>query len=79
MSIHSSLKSSKSGGGNRNVWTRVERLAALKKAGRWQDGQRVEGLPKVRTAFKSKGVKKKKEEAPADAKPAAAKPAAPKK
>lgn len=78
MSIHSSLKSSKSGGGNRNVWTRVERLAALKKAGRWQDGQRVEGLPKVRTSFKAKGVKKKKDDA-ADAKPAAGKAAAPKK
>jgi small basic protein (TIGR04137 family) len=65
MSIHSSLKSSKSGGGSRNVWTRVERLAALKKAGRWQDGQRVEGLPKVRTAFKAKA--KKKADAPAAA------------
>jgi len=71
MSIHSSLKSSKSGGGSRNVWTRVERLAALKKAGRWQDGQRVEGLPKVRTAFKAKA--KKKADAPAgDAKAAPA-------
>ncbi len=79
MSIHSSLKSSNSGGGQRNVWTRVERLAALKKAGRWQDGQRVVGLPKVRTAFKAKGAKKKKEETAADAKPAAAKAAAPKK
>ncbi len=65
MSIHSSLKSSKSGGGSRNVWTRVERLAALKKAGRWQEGQRVEGLPKVRTAFKAKA--KKKADAPAAA------------
>ena len=65
MSIHSSLKSSKSGGGSRNVWTRVERLAALKKAGRWQEGQRVEGLPKVRTAFKAKS--KKKADAPAAA------------
>lgn len=79
MSIHSSLKSSKSGGGQRNVWTRIERLAALKKAGRWADGQRVEGLPKVRTAFKAKA--KKKADAPAgDAKaaaPAAGKAAAP--
>ena len=79
MSIHSSLKSSKSGGGQRNVWTRIERLAALKKSGRWADGQRVEGLPKVRTAFKAKA--KKKADAPAgDAKaaaPAAGKAAAP--
>ena len=83
MSIHSSLKSSNSGGGQRNVWTRVERLAALKKAGRWQEGQRVEGLPKVRTAFKAKAKKKAdatatdaKTAAPAAGKAAAAAPAA---
>jgi small basic protein (TIGR04137 family) len=69
MSIHSSLKISASGGGQRNVWTRVERLLALKKAGRWQDGQKVLGLPKVRTSFKAKA--KKKADATADAKPAA--------
>ena len=40
MTIHSSLKTSTSGGGQRNVWTRIERLAALKKSGKWQDGQR---------------------------------------
>lgn len=68
MSIHSSLKTSKSGGGQRNVWTRIERLAALKKSGKWSDGQRVEGLPKVRTSFKAKA--KKKADA-GDAKPAA--------
>ncbi len=78
MSIHSSLKSSKSSGGQRNVWTRVERLLTLQKAGRWKEGQRVEGLPKVRTSFKAKA--KKKADAPAgDAKAAApaAKAAAP--
>ena len=69
MSIHSSLKISASGGGQRNVWTRVERLLALKKAGRWQDGQKVLGLPKVRTSFKAKA--KKKADATAEAKPAA--------
>jgi small basic protein (TIGR04137 family) len=73
MSIHSSLKTSTSGGGQRNVWTRIERLAALKKAGKWSDGQPVEGLPKVRTSFKAKA--KKKADA-GDAKPAAAAPAA---
>jgi small basic protein (TIGR04137 family) len=75
MSIHSSLKISASGGGQRNVWTRVERLLALKKAGRWQDGQKVLGLPKVRTSFKAKA--KKKADATADAKPAAGGKAAP--
>ncbi len=76
MSIHSSLKTSTSGGGQRNVWTRIERLAALKKAGKWAAGQRVEGLPKVRTSFKAKA--KKKADA-GEAKPAAggAAPAAP--
>ncbi|MGB3965810.1 MAG: small basic protein, partial [Planctomycetota bacterium] len=68
MSIHSSLKISASGGGQRNVWTRIERLAALKKAGKWREGQRVEGLPKVRTSFKAKAKKK----ADGEAKPAAA-------
>lgn len=75
MSIHSSLKSSSSGGGQRNVWTRVERLVALQKAGRWQEGSRVEGLPKVRTSFKAKA--KKKAEAPAAEAKAAAPAAAP--
>ncbi|MCA8967193.1 MAG: small basic protein, partial [Planctomycetes bacterium] len=41
MSIHSSLKLSSAGGGQRNVWTRMERLVALKKAGRWKDGEAV--------------------------------------
>ena len=75
MSIHSSLKISASGGGQRNVWTRVERLLALKKAGRWQDGEKVLGLPKVRTSFKAKA--KKKADAAGDAKAAPAKGGAP--
>lgn len=74
MTIHSSLKLSGASGGQRNVWTRMERIAALKKAGRWNDGDRVEGLRKVRTSFKAK-AKKKAEEPKADA-AGAAKPAA---
>jgi small basic protein (TIGR04137 family) len=73
MSIHSSLKVSGAGSGRRNVWSRVERIAALKKANRWKDGDRVTGLPKVRTGFK---VKTKKKEEPAAAAPGAAAPAA---
>lgn len=73
MTIHSSLKTSASGGGQRNVWTRIERLAALKKSGKWQDGQKVLGLPKVRTSFKAKAKKK----ADGEAKPAAGGAAAP--
>jgi small basic protein (TIGR04137 family) len=80
MTIHSSLKLSGATGGQRNVWTRMERIAALKKAGRWKEGDRVEGLRKVRTAFKVKGKAKKADaaapEAGAAAAPAAAAPAA---
>lgn len=77
MSIHSSLKLSGAGSGQRNVWSRVERIAVLKKNGRWKDGDKVTGLPKVRTSFKAKAKKAapKAEAAPA-AGGAAAKPAA---
>jgi small basic protein (TIGR04137 family) len=74
MSIHSSLKSAAAGGGQRNVWTRMERITALQKAGRWKAGDEVEGLPKVRTAFKVKA--KKKAETPAAGAAGAAAPAA---
>jgi len=60
MSIHSSLKSSGTGVGQRNVWTRVERIAALQKAGNWKAEDGVTGLPKVRTSFKVVTKKKKK-------------------
>ena len=62
MSIHSSLKVSGGLRGSRNVWTRMERLSVLKKDGRWQDGQTVLGLPKVRTRFKAKSKKQLKAE-----------------
>lgn len=75
MTIHSSLKLSSASGGQRNVWTRTERLAALKKAGRWNEGDRVEGLRKVRTSFKAKAKKKKEDEGDAKAAPAKAAPA----
>jgi small basic protein (TIGR04137 family) len=73
MSIHSSLRLSSAGGGQRNVWSRVERIAVLKKAGKWSDGDAVEGLPKVRTRFKAKAKKAKKEEPAEAAKPDAKK------
>ena len=63
MSIHSSLKVSGGGTGARNVWTRIERLMALQKVGRWQEGDPVIGLPKVRTRFKVKTKKQLKAEA----------------
>ena len=60
MSIHSSLKISGGLRGSRNVWTRMERLVALQKEGRWQEGESVLGLPKVRTRFKVKSKKQLK-------------------
>ncbi len=63
MSIHSSLKIAGGGVGARNVWTRIERLMALQKVGRWQEGDPVIGLPKVRTRFKVKTKKQLKAEA----------------
>ena len=63
MSIHSSLKISGKLSGERNVWTRTERIQALKKLGRWSEGDSVLGLPKVRTRFKVKSKKQLKAEA----------------
>ena len=68
MSIHSSLKTSGKLRGARNVWTRMERIQALRKVGLWEEGHAVLGLPKVRTTFKVKSKKQLKAEAakPAD-------------
>jgi small basic protein (TIGR04137 family) len=74
MTIHSSLKITGGKGGQRNVWSRMERINALKKVGKWQDGDHVEGLPKVRTFFK---IKTKKKEDTADAAAPGAAPAPP--
>ena len=63
MSIHSSLKIASAGTGERNVWTRTERIVALKKVGRWEEGDSVLGLPKVRTRFKVKTKKEVKADA----------------
>ena len=57
MSVHKSLKVKAGGSRARNVWTRAERLEALKKSGKKKDGESVFGLPKVRTAFKMKKAK----------------------
>ena len=48
MSQHSSLKSATKIQTRRNVLKRFERVEALKKQGRWKDGQRVFGLPKTK-------------------------------
>jgi len=57
MSVHRSLKVKSGMLRARNVWTRLERVEALKKAGKAKDGDSVYGLPKVRTRFKQKKVK----------------------
>ena len=63
MSIHRSLKTKGKLIRSRNVWTRVERLNVLKREGRWNEGDSIFGLPKVRTRFKVKTKKQLKEEA----------------
>ncbi|MFN0245156.1 MAG: small basic protein [Planctomycetota bacterium] len=74
MSIHSSLRVGDTLKGERSVFTRIERLAVLKKDGRFKEASSsVYGLPKVRTRFKVAGGKKKAAKAEGDA---AAKPAA---
>ncbi|MCB9883262.1 MAG: small basic protein [Planctomycetes bacterium] len=60
MSIHRSLKGASGLTRSRNVWTRVERLEALKRDGRFTDESSIFGLPKVRTRFKVVAKRKKK-------------------
>ncbi|MBL8861463.1 MAG: small basic protein [Planctomycetes bacterium] len=68
MSIHSSLRVGDSLKGERSVFTRIERLAILKKAGKFDDESGVvHGLPKVRTRFKVVGAKKEPKAAAAAA------------
>ena len=57
MSIHRSLKVKAGMLRARNVWTRFERMEALKKAGKLKAGDSVYGLPKVKAVFKQKKVK----------------------
>ena len=68
---------------NRSVLTRAERIAKLRETDRWQEGDPVLGLPKVRVtkmALKKKKKVKKEDEAEEGAEAAAtegdAKPAA---
>lgn len=60
MSIDRSLKVRSGALKERNVWTRAERLAVLEEKQKWQEGDPVLGLPKVRTRFKQASRKKKK-------------------
>lgn len=58
MSIHKSLVSKVKLQRSRNVWTRLERIEALQKENRFEEGRSVYGLPKVKTSFKTRGGKK---------------------
>ncbi len=57
MSIHRSLKIKSALLRSRNVWTRIERLEALRKQGQWDEGKTVYGLRKVRTGAKARKKK----------------------
>ena len=48
MSMHSSLKGAAKIRTKRNVLKRFERIDALKKDGRWKEGDRAHGLPKTK-------------------------------
>ena len=60
MSIHQSLKAGDGTARGRNVLTRWERVQLLREQERWKDGDKVYGLPKVRTLKVKIGGKKKK-------------------
>lgn len=66
MTIDKSLKVRAGAIQNRNVLTRAERLTKLKEAERWQEGDAVLGMPKVRvqkiSLKKKKKVKGKEED-----------------
>lgn len=74
MSIDPSLRVKSGLLRTRNVLTRDERIERLAKARKWNEGDPVLGLPKVRTVWKQKGKKKEKK---AEDKAAAAGAAAP--
>jgi small basic protein (TIGR04137 family) len=70
MSIHSSLRGIDTLVGERSVFTRLERIQVLMKAGKFDPEKgKASGLPKVRTRFKT--AKKKAEPAAGAAAPAA--------
>ena len=71
MSIHKSLKQKNTLTRQRSVLSRWERVVKLQDVGRWKDGDKVTGLPKVRTKWK---IRKRKKEAAA---PVAGAPGAP--
>ena len=77
MTIDKSLKVKRGATRNRSVLTRVERIARLREADAWKEGDSPLGLPKVRVRkLTMKKKKKKKEEEGAEGAATAAAPAA---
>ena len=68
MTIDKSLKVKKGGVANKSVMTRLERINRLKEIGKWEDGNAILGMPKVRVVKIS--LKKKKKEKKEDEKDA---------
>jgi small basic protein (TIGR04137 family) len=62
MTIDKSLKVKRGATRNRSVLTRVERIAKLREADRWKEGDSPLGLPKVRVRKLTMKKKKKKKE-----------------
>lgn len=62
MSIHKSLKLKNTLVRQRSVLSRWERIEKLKDQDRWEEGDSVLGLPKVRTKFKVRSRKKAKQD-----------------
>ena len=71
MSVHKSLKSSNAHIRHRSVLTRSERIGVLEEEERWQEGNSVFGLPKVKVQ-KARKVKKAKKTEEEDAETAVA-------
>jgi len=61
VSVHQSLKSKGALVRSRNVLSRYERIAELRRSDKWREGQSPYGLPKVRVLKVKKRAKAKKE------------------
>jgi small basic protein (TIGR04137 family) len=59
MSVHKSLFIGGALKNVRSVWSRRERLERLMRDGKWEEGDSVYGIPKVRTQVKVAKKKKK--------------------
>ncbi len=73
MGLHPSLKRTNSLGGNRSVMNRTERIKWLIEKGKWNQGDPVLGLPKIKIV-KLKALKKEKQKVEEEAQPVAATP-----